>query len=327
MGRFCRVGLSIAILMSAGTIGRSRDDPPGEVADAAQTERHELRYRFAPDETVRWNVEHRARVTTTVLGNTQTAETLSKSIKVWRVVEVTPDGQTTFEHRVDSVDMRQNVTGREEVRYNSLADAAPPPGFEQAAQSVGVALATITIDARGKVLVRRGSAAALADGERQITVPLPEEAIAVGESWSFPYEIDIRLPSKEVKKISTRQRFTLDEVAGGVATIAVVTQILTPVSDPAIEAQLVQRTSQGKVRFDIAAGRVIDQQMDVDKQVVNFNGEGSSMHYVARFQELLLANEVDRAAKPAPRKTVQTPTTPGPDRRAARTNKPGTRRR
>ena len=54
-------------------------------------------------------------------------------------------------------------------------------------------------------------------------------------------------------------------------------------NNPAIEAQIVQREGSGVVRFDIEAGRIIGQQMDVDKHVVGFRGEASSIHYVTRF--------------------------------------------
>ena len=45
-----------------------------------------------------------------------------------------------------------------------------------------------------------------------------------------------------------------------IAQIEVATQVLTPVNNPEIEAQLVQRQSSGTVRFDIAAGRIRAQQ-------------------------------------------------------------------
>ncbi len=83
---------------------------------------------------------------------------------------------------------------------------------------------------------------------------------------------------------------------------AVATQILTPIHDPAIEAQLIQRESSGTVRFDIEAGRIVRQQMDVDKRVVGFRGEASSLHYLTRFTEEL----VPSAAKTAQRDSAAT---------------------
>ena len=54
-----------------------------------------------------------------------------------------------------------------------------------------------------------------------------------------------------------------------------------------MESQLLQHESSGTVRFDIDAGRVLGQQVDVDKGVVGFRGEASSIHQLMRFTENL----------------------------------------
>lgn len=252
----------------------------------AEEEKYTLRYRFQPGETLRWNVEHRSLVRTAVSGSEQTAETVSISEKVWRVKEVKPDGAATFEHLVEWVDMRQKLAGSNEVRYDSRTDAKPPMGFEDVAGSVGVPLSVITMDAQGKILKReRKETKGVAANEGAITIPLPDEPVAVGHVWTFPCDIDVPLESGGVKKIKAVQQFKLENVKTAVASIRVSTQIITPVNDPAIEAQVVQREGTGIVRFDIDAGRIIGQQMDVDKHVVGFRGEASSLHYVTRFSE------------------------------------------
>ena len=58
------------------------------------------------------------------------------------------------------------------------------------------------------------------------------------------------------KDVNTRMRYRLEQVKTGVATISVKTQILTPINDPSVRSQLVQRISQGEIRFDIDAGRL-----------------------------------------------------------------------
>jgi hypothetical protein len=267
----------------------------------AEEEKYTLRYRFHPGETIHWNVEHRSLVRTTVSGTTQTAETDSISEKVWRVKEVKPDGAATFEHMVEWVDMRQKLAGNSEVCYDSRTDAKPPMGFEDVAASVGVPISVITMDARGKILRReqKGSKGVAAN-EGAITIPLPGEPISVGHVWTFPCEIDVPLESGGIKKIKAVQQFKLDSVKTGVASIHVATQIISPVTEPAIEAQVAQRESTGVVRFDIDAGRIIGQQMDVDKHVVGFRGQASSLHYVTRFSEQWIPETAKSAAKPAP---------------------------
>ena len=266
--------------------------------------KYTLRYKFQPGETMRWEVHHRTNVRTTVSGTTQTAETLSISVKRWHVADVRPDGAAVFEHSVERVDMRQKLTGRGEVRYNSKTDEKAPVGFEGVARSVGVPLSVVTMDTQGKVLHRKRRDAksqatvdSMVENENSMTIPLPEEAVAIGHTWSFPLVIDVPLESGGVKRVKAIQQYTLEDVKTGVATIQVSTEVLTPITDPAIESQLVQREVAGRVRFDIDAGRILSQQMDIDKHVVGFRGDASSIHYVNRFSEQFLPEAVKTAGK------------------------------
>ncbi len=261
-------------------------------------QKYDLHYKFSPGDVIRTEVVHRATVQTTIQGTSQTAETLSKSIKRWVIGDVT-DGQVTFTHSVESIDMWQKTQGRSEVRYNSETDTEVPPGYEEAAASVGIPLTVITMSDRGEVLKRQEKRAQPAALSTQITIPLPDHPVAIDESWSTPMDIQVALSNGGMKTIKTRQKFTLEKVAHDVATIAVDTQILTPIHEPAIEAQLIQRLSSGHVRFDIAAGRVINQQLDLDRRVIGFSGPSSSMHYLTRFTEKTLDDEASVAAKPS----------------------------
>jgi hypothetical protein len=265
---------------------------------AGEEQKYTLRYKFHPGETIRWEVEHQSMVRVTVSRDTQNTETLSNSVSVWRVGKVQPDGTAIFEHRVEWVDMRHKLTGRGEVHYDSRTDKTPPVGFEDAAKSVGIPLSVVKMDVRGKVLIRKdrkkkgqpapASPEAVAANANWITIPLPDEPVAVGYTWSLPQDVEVPLPSGAVKKIKAVQRFVLEDVKTGVATIRVSTDILTLINDPAVESQLVQREASGKVRFDIDAGRILGQQMDIDKKVVGFRGDASSIHYINRFSERLL---------------------------------------
>lgn len=311
-------------LLLALSVSTADEAPP------ADGPTHLLRYQFQPGETLRWKVVHRVRVNTTVSGTTQTAETTSESVKLWKVLPAKKEGTYAFEHSVESVEMRQKLTGREEIVYNSRTDAAPPVGFEDAAKNVGVPLAVVTIDQQGNLLDRERKRGAASENDGQIVIPLPAEAVPVGHVWSFPYDVQVTLRSGEARQIKTRQRFTLEEVADGIAVIRVETQVLTPVQNPEIEAQLIQRETKGTVRFDIAAGRIIEQRMDLDKSVLGFSGESSSLHYVMRFTEELLPTTTTAAAPQAtpaapPAAAQAAPTAKAPAQAAAKPAAPANR--
>lgn len=293
---------NLTVALSLSTALAVSAEPEAPTPSAPDAAKYTLRYRFQPGEAMRWEVEHRATVRSTISGTTQTADTFSGSVKVWRVKQVSR-GQATIEQSVERVRMKQNFSGRQEVTYDSTKDKQAPPEFEQVAKSVGVPLKRLTIDTRGTVLSRKDLQRGGAESEEvgQVTIPLPEEPIAVGHVWKQPH--DLQVPHEgTIKTIRTTQRFELESVANGVATIRVETLILTPISDPALEAQVVQRQSAGAVRFDIDAGRVISQQMELDKRVVGFSGEASSMHYQTRFTEELQKPAASNARRPTKRR-------------------------
>ena len=86
---------------------KTKTNQSGEKVD----DRYLLRYQFRPGETIRTKVVHQASVRTTIEGTNQTAKTVSVSVKTWRVVDIDAEGRVTFEHSVEYVDMKNDVTG------------------------------------------------------------------------------------------------------------------------------------------------------------------------------------------------------------------------
>ncbi|GAG03507.1 unnamed protein product, partial [marine sediment metagenome] len=95
----------------------------------------------------------------------------------------------------------------------------------------------------------------------------------------------------------TLQKYTFKSLKTGVATILVETQILTPINHPALEAKLIQQASRSTVRFDVDAGRILSQQNDLDKKVIGFRGQASSLHYLMSFTEKLTESPVATAGR------------------------------
>jgi hypothetical protein len=324
-GRLLAACTGLAIVALSAAAG----NPETGAQDAAPA-KYLLRYKFRPGETLRWKVVHRAKVDATVSGVSQTTEAVTVSTKVWKIRKVDSSGAATFEQFVEGVDMWQKTSGRMEVRYNSQTDKKPPVGFEGVAKSIGVPLSRTQIDPHGKILARQHLLPRpQVEQEGMVTIPMPEAAVAVGETWTVPFDIDVPYGAGRFKRIKARQSFTLEGVKNGVATIRTGTEILTPIDDPAIEAKLVLRQPSGSVSFDIEAGRVIGQQMDTDKRVVGFSGETSVLHYRTRFTEETLAEakkpeaEAPQAAKSGPAAAKGTGAAkPGGDPTAKSANRP-----
>jgi hypothetical protein len=105
-----------------------------EQADEKQNvgEKHLLRYQFRQGEVVRSKVIQQTKIETTIGGTTQTADMTSISTKAWRVTLVNEEGHITFDTMIEAIDMRHQMSGRQEVKYNSRTDAKPPAGYESA---------------------------------------------------------------------------------------------------------------------------------------------------------------------------------------------------
>ncbi len=277
MKHFCSL---IAIALVAPAFCSAAEEP--------SSAKHLLQYKFEMGEILRYSVKHSADIRSTIDGTSQQAESHSESIKAWKVTDVLPNGEMEFVHLVEMVRMSNRVPNRATQEFDSEQDKTPPPGFEQAAQAVGVPLSVIRIKPSGEIVDRqqKHSQPPVTD-DMPITLQLSDDPIAIGEQWDFTYDVDAVRKSEAKIRVRTRRLCTLKKVKGGVATIQVEYQILTPIS-AYIESQLVERLTKGTVRFDLAKGRVLSQQFEADRHIIGFAGGASSMHYASRLEERLL---------------------------------------
>ncbi len=285
------VMIAAALFVAPALAADDSAEPAGETVTLA--------YKFKPGDTLRYSIDHRASVRSTIEGTTQKAITRSESIKVWKVIDVMPDGEIEFMHMVDCVRMTNRLPDRAEMVYDSETDKTPPPGFADAAAAVGVPLSVIRMTPRGEVIDREVKhRQPAADAEAPVTLLLPDKPVAVGAIWNEPRTVAVQTADGANREIQTRRHYELTKLANGIATIDVSYQVLSPV-DPAIEAQLVQRLMKGATKFDIELGRVVSQRMDVDQRVLGFAGPTSTMHYVMQMEEELLdGDKQEVAAKP-----------------------------
>lgn len=262
----------------------------GVSAVRAQTDQHQLRYKLQAGETIVSRVVHVAETRTKMSEHDEDSTSRTTSEKAWEVKSVAPNGDMTFEYRINSVHLTQSVGDGEELTFNSESGGEVPDMFKQVAETVKKPLATITINAQGQVVDRDKELKTPQLGIGELTLPLPKEPVAVGGQWSVPRELRVKLDSGIFKKIKVRELYTLAKVSAGVATISIVTQPLTPVNDPSIESQLIQQLSKGEIKFDIDRGRLIRKQLDWSEEVVGFRGPETSLRYDAKFTEELITD-------------------------------------
>src|SRR5437773_634071 len=70
---------------------------------------HKLAYQFAAGEVYRTKVVHLATVETKVKGVAQTTRSRTISTRVWKITDVEANGNITFDHSVERVEMWNSV--------------------------------------------------------------------------------------------------------------------------------------------------------------------------------------------------------------------------
>lgn len=292
-----RKALLAALMLIACSVGQLRGQsesrPRSQISgDAAQPSgdaaQYVFRYHCQPGEQLRYRVEHNATVETTIQGNTQKTRSHSESTKVWQIEPRAESEQIRFSYRVEDAQMWSEISGRQRVEYDSRREQPPPSEYASVAETLNKTLTTITMNPWGEVVDRQDAKQQSDLGFGELVLAFPEEPIAVGAHWTSPFELKVRTEDGRYKTIKAQHRYELEKVQTGVATIRVRSQILTPVSEPSVEAQLVQRMSAGQIRFDLDRGRILSKTLEWDKSVVAFNGADSHMRYSARFTEELV---------------------------------------
>ncbi len=255
---------------------------------------YKLRYKLKPNETLTYDVEHLVKVKTTIDGVSQTQRSRSTSRKVWEVTEAS-EHSAVFTHAIEYLNMWSEAQGAVPVKYDSRKGETPPAEYEKVAKMVGKPLALVKVDTLGNIVDREDMVDKIDFGTAGLTVPLPQKEVSIGQTWAVSRDVPVRLDDGSFKAIKTRQRYRLESVESGVARISMKTQVLTPSITPRVESQLIQKMTNGEIRFDIDAGRLLSRKFEWDESVVGFNGAKSNMEYLGRITETYVAD--DRVAR------------------------------
>lgn len=292
----------LSIVTSLSSLGHADENVLAELEEAAAelaNETYVLQYKYQPGEVISYELEQLVTMDMTVSGTNQKTKLRTRSTRSFRLQDITPEGHFRFVHTVDHVNMWNEISGRETVKYDSRVDDQPPPECETFASNIGKPISIITMDQHGMIVHREDKVQQPELGLGGLSIPLPEGEVKPGHQWTAPLELKVQLEDKRIKSIKTRELYTLEKVETGVATISVKTQILTPVTDARVKFQIMQRISEGEIRFDVDHGRLLSKTLNWDEQVLGFNGAESNMKYLARFTESLVDTQQTAAGEPA----------------------------
>jgi len=272
-----------------------------------------LVYKFQADQTVYYEVKHEMMVHTQLGEASETVTNSSTTRKHFRVASVDSEGVAVLDPVIDRVQMSARFGDNESIDWDSTANSPPPPQFQRVAETIGKPLARIKVAANGKLLWvlrldptrrpadatrRTGSDVPDDDPSRNFLVVFPEKPIHIGDSWEDTASVKVAVGRKRHRTIKLRRRYTLKSVTEHVANISVQTTVLTPVNNPEVRAQLIQRTPSGTIVFDLQRGLIVSRELKIDKEEVGIADGRGLMHAKSEHKERLFDPE-HIARKPA----------------------------
>lgn len=259
-----------------------------------------LRYRFRQGESVRHRIEQQTSLLAKKGEYHESQETRTRTDQRFEVMSLDQDGAATLRMFIDGVRMEYAFNEGTPTVFDSSQKEVPAAAFAGVAKAIGRELADIRVLPTGRIeeiqpLLSPEELAAIPgrlgldpDEASNLLVIFPERPLQVGDVWSDTFSTPVTVTGKLRQKVKILRQYRLESLKGGVATIAVKITPITAVSEPSMLVQLIQRTSSGRIRFDVKAGRTIGRTVSVDNTEIGWEGPDSSLRAVSEWSETAL---------------------------------------
>jgi hypothetical protein len=247
------------------------------------------RFRWQPGQVLSYHVEHTMTATDTVDG--AKAEMVNKlnEIKRWQVLSVDATGVALLQLTVPSLRFETKTHKGDVLLFDSAnLDKSTPDLRDQLLKYLNTPLATLRVDASGKVLevkeCKQGTGTRY-ESEPPFVVVLPPAAAQVGQTWERAYNITLEPPQGTGEKLPAVQKYTCKAVDAKDATLTLTTTLQKMPDAAADRVPLVQFLHDGEIVFDPQAGLLRSARLVVDKEVAGHQGEGSTYHFRSTYTE------------------------------------------
>lgn len=257
----------------------------------------ELKYKFQPGEFLYYKVSNTMKIVTQYNGASEESQNTSQAWKQLRVVAVDEAGNALLEPMVERVRMSAIRDEEEAAKYDSAEDAEAPPQFQQLQETIGKVMARVNVTVHGELNQVQTTphsnpslveAAKKKDPRLNFLIVLPTTPVRINDTWKDRFETEVTVDKGLMQKVTVQRAYTLAAIKGSIATIKLKTSVVTPIDDPQLKVQLIQRTPSGIIEFDLEKGRIVLMKTGVDEVVVNAFGPKSSMSAVTSSTEELL---------------------------------------
>jgi len=272
-------------------------EKPSSAMPTEDAEKYLLRFTFKEGETLRYETEQRVTQKAVAAAGAKVDLSTVKQTRLFRVGEVSELGEAHVSMQFEHVRMELRSDDQPtEVFDTSMKESEVPTKFRAAARKLMRPAPTFVLRTDGTPVSDEGVEQIPEGGQAGFMMPLPQEPIAVGETWKVNIEPEVRIAEGVMRTISLLRTYRLKEMHGDVATITFATSIASRVRSPAIKAQLLQATPQGKILFNVKIGRVLQREITFDRSVMGAVGPNTLLSAIGKTTETLLPDGEKQAA-------------------------------
>lgn len=260
-----------------------------------EASQYTLRYKYTPSEFVHYNVESQNKIIVEKNQDKSTTHNTAKTLKHYRVVWVDDEGNGTLETVIDRVQMSAKFDDEAPATFDSEDPKQKDlKQYEKIREMIGKP-SRIIYTPLGKVVSKDEKPHSQNQG---FLIPLPENAVKIGDSWKEEYSIEVAVGKTLRKKVPIRRTFTLESVQDQIAAIKFKTKVLTRLNDPKLGVQLIQKTPSGTIKLDVERGIIVSQDVSLDKaQIGIFDGQGAMRAISSRVETLVNPTELAQKNK------------------------------
>ena len=229
---------------------------------------------------------YRAEVSTLVTDQVGESKNESKSVvkltKRWQVLSVDRAGVATLQLSVTAMYQERITTSGAVMRYDSAnPDKSTPQLKEALAKYLNTPLATLRVDARGRVVEVKESKSPASGYEHELpfVVTLPAVALKVGDNWQRDYKITLGPPLGTGEKYDAIQRCAVKAVTPATATLSLTTELKAQPRAAADVIPLWQMLPAGEVTIDLKNGRLHSARLTVNRELKGHQGTDSACRF------------------------------------------------
>ena len=251
------------------------------------------RLRWQTGQVLVYKVEQSIAVTE-IVGEKKVETTIKLNhTKRWQVLSVDAAGVATVQHSLVALRQETVTADGKTLLFDSANPEKSTPELQEAmSKFVGPPLAVLRVDVLGRVLEVKESKfgpASRYESELPFVGVLPVEPVKMGQTWERSYNVTLDSLGAGAK-YSAVQHYTCKSTTLATVTVSVTTELKTQPEAIADRVPLLHMQPAGEIVYDIIAGRLQEATLKIDKELKDYQGEGSSIRVTGTFVEVYIGD-------------------------------------